>query len=358
MKLPETGFPERIFRERPGMAGRSCASFLPGGERRTSFCCGRARLERILKLYRQGITPNVKALETISRLGICFPEHLVPIMELGTDAESGRFFELEEYLCGGTLGDMLSGKPLGDDDVRLLIRQMAKILNTLHEEGILHSDLKPANILVRERKPPMYALSDFGCSSVFDAAVSKRFTQAKGTFLYQSPEAAMGAVLPQSDWWSLGMIVLECLLGRHPLSGLNQQVILYQLTTQGMEIPGNLDSRWKKLLTGLLARNPEHRWGKDEIRRWLAGEEIQAPPNEESPHAEPPNDPGQARPSARSFERPLVMGGKPCSSLEQFFENAFTSPMKWDDAGRLVKTGKFAAWLKENGDVEQGRETT
>ncbi len=384
--FPGNGFTGAGLSEGTWRGWKILSQFPAGGGEADIFLVRQGETERILKLYRQGIKPDPKAIETITRVGICFPEHLVRILESGTDPESDRFFEIEEFLSGGTLGELIAGKPLEDKTIREILGQMGKILATLHEEGIVHSDLKPANLLIRQRDPLLVAVSDFGCSSLFDAALSKRFTQAKGTSLYQSPEASLGAVLPQSDWWSLGMIILECLLGRHPLAGLNNQVVMYQLATRGIEIPGNIDPGWRALLEGLLARNPESRWGRDEVKRWLRGENVPPPPPEENSReasrAEAPpsgrkldfgvpdtppsmgdrprgadlqaDEGGEtSSPPPRQFGETLSLGGEPCGSPEEFLARAFHSPPTWDEAARLLESGGFREWMIRNGDPDR-----
>ena len=81
----------------------------------------------------------------------------------------------------------------------------------------------------------------------------------KGTPLYWSPEAFTQIVGRESDFWSLGIIVLEILLGRHPLSGLDMRIIMYTLSTRGIKVPKEIPARYSLLLKGLLTRDPHRR---------------------------------------------------------------------------------------------------
>jgi hypothetical protein len=98
-----------------------------------------------------------------------------------------------------------------------------------------------------------------------------------GTAAYQAPEAAHGEVSRAGDWWSVGMIVGEAALGRHPLalpdgSLPGERQILSELAQR--EVPGvDLieDPQVRLLCQGLLTRDANRRWGADQVRDWLAG---------------------------------------------------------------------------------------
>ena len=87
----------------------------------------------------------------------------------------------------------------------------------------------------RERADPLespleLALTDFGIASL--TAATQHFTSVARTTKYAAPEALTGVLDAKSDWWSLGMIVLEAASGRHPFDGLNEQVMNHQLATR------------------------------------------------------------------------------------------------------------------------------
>ena len=139
----------------------------------------------------------------------------------------------------------------------------------IHAHGILHRDLKPENVLVRTRAPLELALTDFGIASLSDA--TQHFTSAARTTKYAAPEVLTGVLDDKSDWWSLGMIVLEAASGRHPFDGLTEQVMNHQLATRPIDVRGVYDDALRVLCRGLLLRDPARRFGAARSRALARG---------------------------------------------------------------------------------------
>ena len=237
--------------------------------------------KRVLKLYRYGMEPRKDAWERIAALSL---EHrdLVRILETGYDAPSGRWYEIQEHVAGGTLRDVLkemrtkcvpSGSPERANLLRALLEQVSNSLSVLHGAGILHLDVKPENILVRSREPLEFALADFGTVSVIDPEVLAHLTRARGTPMYQSPESLIGNMGRSSDWWCLGMTALETFLGANPFEGIPENGIRSSITNNPAPIPEGLPEEYERLFKGLLTRSMENRWSFDQTKRWLSGEQ-------------------------------------------------------------------------------------
>src|SRR5262249_31000840 len=126
------------------------------------------------------------------------------------------------------------------------------------------------NVLLRSAAPLELILTDFGIASVSDA--TQHFTTKSRTIKYGAPEAAAGAVGDASDYWSLGLITLEGLTGKHPFDGLSDLAIAVQLATRKIDVSGVKNGRWQALCQGLLARDPKKRWGAVQLRAWLSGQ--------------------------------------------------------------------------------------
>jgi competence protein ComGC len=324
------------------------------------FVVSRGSEQRILKLYRFGITPNPEVFSRLMTFGKQHPGLCVGIHECGTDESTSCFYEFNEYIAGGTLGDRMTGSPWPQESVAAMLHQLAEALEALHAFSILHLDLKPSNILLRD-PGAVPVLADFGLSSLFDPNLSVKVTQTKGTSLYQSPESLTGVVTPKSDWWSLGMIILELLTGQHPFARLQKQVILYQLTSKGVEIPAALAPTWKLLLQGLLTRDPGKRWGGRELAAWRAGTPPPTAHENEAAAtnagetgtlslAGPANEFGGEHPFAQPLRLRRTASGCDtfCRSLTEFFTVAFSAPDAWKQACVMLTEGKLAACLQEN----------
>ena len=233
-----------------------------------------------------------------------------------------------EYLPEGALRSRLDQGPLTPDQARALVTQASAALAELHARDILHRDLKPENVLIRQWQPLWIALTDFGIASVAEA--TQHFTSTARTLRYAAPEAATGVIGAAADYWSLGMLVLEAVSGRHPYAGLSDAVLSYQLVTQPVEC-GGVAEPWRTLCRGLLARDPHQRWGRAEIERWLAGDETLRLPVEDSPSAE-----GRA-------QRPYRLGGVDCWTAREL---AGQMAQQWAAASKDLDRGFITDWLR------------
>lgn len=190
----------------------------------------------------------------------------------------GRWYEVNPFYPAGSLAGQFER---GHDEVQLedLVKQMVSALVMLHEQipggPVVHGDIKPSNILLERRADGTvrYLLADFETARQFDGGEGEHPTSY--TLRYAAPEViGGGTVSPAIDYWSLGMTLLECLNGTHPLEGLQDSTIRSLLTTTWRpdQIARLEDIRWRALLSGLLDRNPWNRWGATQCRRWLDGD--------------------------------------------------------------------------------------
>ena len=131
----------------------------------------------------------------------------------GIESWRGRPFLVTEFLPGGTLRDRLLQGPLPVTEAVGAIAALGAALAALHEQGLLHGDIKPSNIGFTSGGSPK--LLDFGLARATDDPVA-----AGGTLLYVSPEALSGTAAAEADdVWSLCVVLYEAVSGRHPFGG-------------------------------------------------------------------------------------------------------------------------------------------
>jgi len=253
--------------------------------------------KRALKYYRTGISPKEEITGILADLD---KKHVVQVYETGH--KDGRSYEIQEFIEHGSLADALSKFPSGlpDDRMKEILQELLVAVEHLHERKVIHRDLKPANIMIRTSEPLDLVFTDFGIAS--QTELSMHQTSNSRTASYASPEALVGVVGKASDWWSVGVVLLELLAGRHPFAGMHEQAINFQLVSTGIVVPNEIDEDWKLLLKGLLTIDRENRWGGEQVRRWLEGDRSMSVGYGSTP------DQGES--AKRHDYRPYQFGGK------------------------------------------------
>ncbi|MBG30160.1 MAG: hypothetical protein CMI31_09180 [Opitutae bacterium] len=221
--------------------------------------------QRVLKYYRRGISPKAEITEMLAGLD---PEHVVRVYETGE--RDGRSYEIQEFVEHGSLADMVKPGGLPEARMKEVLHEMLIAVEHLHECRVIHRDLKPSNVLVRTLDPLDLVFIDFGIAS--QTELSLHATSANRTVIYAAPEALTGVVSTASDWWSVGVMLLELLSGKHPFVGLDEVTVNFRLVTSGVDVPAEISDDWQLLLKGLLTRDHEKRWNPKLVRKWLDGE--------------------------------------------------------------------------------------
>lgn len=139
---------------------------------------------------------------------------IVRLLDLGI-AEAGLVFLVTEFVEGQTLAERLTEAPLDLESASLLLTALCDALGAAHDHGVLHGDLKPANILwVR----PVPRLVDFGASKVLGLDRLTATGEVAGTPAYMAPEVLTGKadVDERIDVYGLGVLLYEALSGQQP----------------------------------------------------------------------------------------------------------------------------------------------
>ena len=181
---------------------------------------------------------------------------LVPVYDAGSD-ERGRPWVVMELVEGETLADALRRGPLTSSRTAVIGRSIAEALGYVHGRGLLHRDVKPANILMGS--DGRVRLTDFGIARLVDAARVTSTGMMVGTASYLAPEQVAGEpVGPAADVYALGLVLLECLTGQREYAGSTVEVALARLH-RAPQVPVTLPAGWPGLLQAMTAREPADR---------------------------------------------------------------------------------------------------
>lgn len=184
------------------------------------------------------------------------------------DEVDGVPFIVTQYVAGTDVSTLLHDRgPMPARTALELCAQVARGLSDVHGQGVLHRDVKPGNVLVRQAgTPQMHAyLCDFGIARA-DAAGGPAPTVAgaiTGTWTYLAPERLAGMpASPASDLYALGCLLWTCLTGAPPYAGTEVQVALAHAQEPVPQLPGSTPFvlELNGVLARLLAKDPAHRY--------------------------------------------------------------------------------------------------
>jgi len=179
--------------------------------------------------------------------------------------DGGVEFLVMEYVAGQTLKDLIPPGGLSFNQVAELGSQVALALGAAHAAGIVHRDVKPANILVTPQQ--QVKVVDFGVARLQRDASETQLTvlgEVVGTVAYMSPEQTRGEeVDTTSDIFSLGCVLYQAATGRLPFSGQNALATIHNIATSTPEPPSaarpDLPPEFDRLVARCLAKTPSER---------------------------------------------------------------------------------------------------
>ncbi len=142
--------------------------------------------------------------------------------------EEGKSFIVMEYVEGQSLKNKIDRGPIDIEEALDIAIQVAEGMEQAHKKGIVHRDIKSANIMVTDAGQAK--IMDFGLAKVKGGTLLTREGTTLGTVAYMSPEQARGEEVDQrSDIWSLGIVMYEILSGQLPFRGDREASILYSV---------------------------------------------------------------------------------------------------------------------------------
>ena len=150
------------------------------------------------------------------------------VYEIGDTDDGALFIAMARY-PGGTLRDRLGDGALDVPEARHVAVGLAKGLAAAHRAGVVHRDVKPANIVVTD--DGLTKVIDFGIAKLADADPLTQAEAVTGSAHYMAPEQAQaGDVDARADVWAIGVVLYEMLAGRRPFDGAYSAAVLYQVT--------------------------------------------------------------------------------------------------------------------------------
>jgi len=182
------------------------------------------------------------------------------VPESGGEAQP---FIAMEFVDGPTLEDKLKLGLFSLPEALEMCAQVAQALELAHENGIVHRDIKSANVMISAKGQAK--VLDFGLAKTAQSTMLTRVGSTMGTIAYMSPEQARGEEVDhRTDLWAVGVMLYELLTGRHPFSGDYEQAIVYSIlnedpapmTSLRAGVPMSLD--W--IVGKLLAKNADERY--------------------------------------------------------------------------------------------------
>jgi len=205
----------------------------------------RARLQR-----------EAKAASGLEHPNIC------TIYEMG-ESEAGDPYIAMAYIEGEPLADRVARGPLPLSEAVDIVAQTARGLAHAHENGIVHRDVKPANLILTPEG--QVKIVDFGLAKGKGAPTVTREGVTPGTVAYMSPEQIRGEKVDQrADIWALGVVLYEMITGRAPFRGEDEQSRIFSILNQDPEpltaLRAGVPLGLEPVLAKALAKDPDERY--------------------------------------------------------------------------------------------------
>ena len=211
-------------------------------------------LERSLKRFER----EAKALAKLTHANI------VNVLDYGE--YEGKPYLVMPYLPGGTLKERLQGKPMAYQEATQILIPVSRALAYAHQQGLVHRDVKPSNILITQSGDPM--LTDFGIAKIIDEEATMDLTGTSatvGTPEYMAPEQVVSkSVDHRADIYALGVVFYEMVTGRKPFTADTPMAVLFKHASEPLPRPKNfvpsLPDAVEHILLKALAKRPEDRY--------------------------------------------------------------------------------------------------
>ncbi|MEQ9104901.1 MAG: protein kinase [Rhodothermales bacterium] len=188
--------------------------------------------------------------------------HIAAIYEID-HADGEHPFIAMEFIDGETLDARVKKGPLKLKDAVDIAWQIASALGAAHEKGIVHRDIKSANIMLTSKG--VVKVLDFGLAQTSASTKLTRMGSTLGTVAYMSPEQARGEEIDaRTDLWALGVTLYELVAGRNPFHGDYEQAVVYAILNTEPEpltaVRTGVPMELERIVNKLLSKQKEYRY--------------------------------------------------------------------------------------------------
>jgi serine/threonine-protein kinase len=204
---------------------------------------------------KQRFEQEAKAAAQLSHANIA---HVYEINE-----HEGQTFIAMEYIEGETIADMIKDRPLKIKEAIKIAQQIAEGLHSAHELGIVHRDIKSANVMITNKG--VAKIMDFGLAKMSAASMLTKAGTTLGTIAYMSPEQSQGEKVDhRADIWSLGVVLYEMISGQLPFRGDYESAIVYSIMNEPPEpltaVRTGVPMKLEEIVNKLLAKDRDERY--------------------------------------------------------------------------------------------------
>jgi TolB-like protein/Tfp pilus assembly protein PilF/predicted Ser/Thr protein kinase len=202
------------------------------------------------------------------------------------EAEEKTFISMA-YIEGQSLKKKIESGPLEFEEALRIATQVAEGLQEAHKKGVVHRDIKSANIMMDERN--LAKIMDFGLARKAGGTLITKDGTTMGTIAYMSPEQTQGEEVDfRTDIWSLGVVMYEMFTGQLPFKGEHEQAIVYSIQKEKpkpiTDLKSDIPVSIEQVVSKALEKNPDKRYQQaeellDDLKSISAGivpEEIKA----------------------------------------------------------------------------------
>jgi hypothetical protein len=224
---------------------------------------GRRVAVKVFGATAEGIDDDDRRRSETALLASLTHPALVTLYDAAKDEATNREFLVMELVEGRDLREVLRNGPIAPADAAPVLAELAEGLHVIHSRGIVHRDVKPANVLLATAHLPTRRwnakLADFGIARLLDESRLTSTGHIIGTPGYLSPEQVRGdQVGSAADVYGLGLLMIEALTGRQVYPGPAIESASARLV-RDPEIPASLGPGWHELLAAMTARDPAAR---------------------------------------------------------------------------------------------------